>query len=259
MQRKFTDQIEEEMARLYQSNPQKSIRVIAKLYQCSYAVVRGILLRRKVQLRDADSAKLFVHGSRPFTAEEESQIVADYLASPLNSILVLSRKYNCHPNRIRRLLHLRGVPRRSNAEIIPHKTGPLASRWKGGMTRGGNRIFVYCPSHPLADSRGYVRRSVLAAEKSLGRQLCEGEIVHHINGNTLDDRPENLKVFENTSAHLRVHWLEGDTFMHRKTTIICCICKQSLPLHAKKMCKRCYSRLQQRKRLQIQPEHYRVL
>lgn len=43
------------------------------------------------------------------------------------------------------------------------------------------------------------------AEKMLGRSLRKGEVVHHVNGNSLDNRPENLMVFPNTAAHSKWH------------------------------------------------------
>ncbi len=49
----------------------------------------------------------------------------------------------------------------------------------------------------------------VVAERMLGRELKENEVVHHINGNKLDNRPENLMVFESQSDHLKWH-LEND-------------------------------------------------
>ena len=42
------------------------------------------------------------------------------------------------------------------------------------------------------------------AEKSLGRPLAKGEIVHHMNGNAADNRPENLLVMPDRD-HKRLH------------------------------------------------------
>lgn len=52
--------------------------------------------------------------------------------------------------------------------------------------------------------RGYVKRCVLVAEKTLGRLLKPNEVVHHKNRDKSDDRPGNLEVLK-PRDHCRLH------------------------------------------------------
>lgn len=64
--------------------------------------------------------------------------------------------------------------------------------WKGGIIidKDGYRL-IYNPEHPHS-SIGYVREHRLVMEIKINRFLRSWEVVHHINGNRLDNRIENL-------------------------------------------------------------------
>jgi hypothetical protein len=51
------------------------------------------------------------------------------------------------------------------------------------------------------DSGKYVHRWV--EEKKLGRKLKPVEVVHHIDGDPLNNKPKNLKIFRNQSTHMK--------------------------------------------------------
>jgi len=101
-----------------------------------------------------------------------------------------------------------GIKRRDNSEAgkLYIQKNPesieLRKSWRGEkcwnrnggqcVSCGYNRIKI--PDHPRANNHGYVKVADLVAEKAIGRFLKQNEVVHHINGNKLDDRNCNLLV-----------------------------------------------------------------
>ncbi len=56
--------------------------------------------------------------------------------------------------------------------------------------------FVKCSNHPNSNPKGYMLEHRLIMEKKIGRLLKNGEIVHHKNGKTNDNRIENLELLD---------------------------------------------------------------
>lgn len=67
--------------------------------------------------------------------------------------------------------------------------------------------------HQLLTGRGGNNPGRFLMAQILDRPLESREVVHHVNGNHTDNRPENLALFPNQKAHeachLRQRWLDA--------------------------------------------------
>jgi hypothetical protein len=48
------------------------------------------------------------------------------------------------------------------------------------------------------------------AEESAGRLLTKSEVVHHKDGDKLNNRPDNLQILPDQSAHVKLHKEEDE-------------------------------------------------
>jgi hypothetical protein len=78
------------------------------------------------------------------------------------------------------------------------RRGAANGQWKGGRINDGSYIRVRVGGQ-------YRREHRLIAERALGRPLARDEVVHHINSNPLDNRPENLLICSKSYHHSLEH------------------------------------------------------
>lgn len=81
--------------------------------------------------------------------------------------------------------------------------------WKvTGTVSKGDYLYAIVKGHPAAIKHGYVLKHRIVVELSLGRYLLPEEIVHHKNGDKMDNRIENLEVMslsEHAAEHRRAN------------------------------------------------------
>lgn len=76
----------------------------------------------------------------------------------------------------------------------------------------------HIPDHHLADKNGNVYEHMIMAETMLGRELKDGEVVHHKDRNRLNNSIDNLMVFKTNADHAAYHsgdeiYKDGDVYI----------------------------------------------
>ncbi|MGE4164080.1 MAG: HNH endonuclease [Vicinamibacterales bacterium] len=173
----------EEVAELYRSG--LSLSALAERLDCSTPTITKALKRAGVDTRS----------TRPvFWTPERLARLAELHAQGLSQSAI-GKELGVSQTVVGGRLRAEG--------IIPpstRPTGPDSPRWRGGR-HVNNQGYAYvrisrddpmwCMTQP---SNAYVAEHRLAMARALGRPLQSDESVHHINGDRLDNRLENLQV-----------------------------------------------------------------
>ena len=117
-----------------------------------------------------------------------------------HSVREIAATLGMSDEQVRRLMVWFDIPR------LPAKARPDRNYfWKGGrVVDVDGYVLVKQNDHPHATKAGYVREHRLVMERELGRYLDPTEVVDHIDGNTSNNDPRNLRLFASNAEHLRV-------------------------------------------------------
>lgn len=109
---------------------------------------------------------------------------------------------------------------------MPNYTRGEANRnWRGGRTVSCGYVIL---------NREGKREHVVVAERALGRPLPAGAVVHHYDGNGLNNEGRNLVICQDQAYHMLLHKLQrvraigGRPFLDKR----CSRCRQVKPLTA---------------------------
>jgi hypothetical protein len=125
-------------------------------------------------------------------------------------------KYNVSQRVVWRAMKRMGIPARKAVKRNQWRENNTS--WKGGRVLqatkprqrgertsfGNGYYYILDPQHPNAGKDGYVGEHIVIACQARGTCIKSGEIVHHINLNKHDNRPENL-VITNRTIHANWH------------------------------------------------------
>ena len=93
--------------------------------------------------------------------------------------------------------------------------GQKAHNFKGKVIhpgKGTDYYLVHLPGHPNCTASGYVREHRVLMENVIGRYLTKDEVVHHRDGDGLNNDINNLEIM--TKAEHRRHHLKDN--VHRR-------------------------------------------
>lgn len=140
--------------------------------------------------------------AREKTAEMESRLV-ELMRDPKMRMYQAAEALDVSRDWVERRCRKLGIKRKRGS--LPREENPA---WRGGRTFRKGYRYVLLAEHPNATKAGYVAEHRLVMEAKLGRYLSKKEVVHHRDGNPLNNHPDNLEVFGSNGDHLR-HELTG--------------------------------------------------
>jgi len=160
-----------------------SLEAVGKLFNVNFVTIRNILKGNKIERRkQGNKHKLF--------DEEFTKKIIDLYNGGLSQEKIAAQLHTSQ-TKISRLLQFNGI-------YSGVRRGELHHAWQGGKHIRNGYVFVSIkkddPYSSMAISNGYIMEHRLVMAQHLKRPLASNETVHHINGNTQDNRIENLQL-----------------------------------------------------------------
>ena len=191
---------EEQLKQLYITE-RLTINQIAQKLGCSTTPIWRSLKRHNIRLQP--SGGQYTYHEKGITLKKLKHL---YLKRKL-SVREIKQIFQCNPATVVRALKHFDIAVRSckEANIISAQKRVWGKNghgrnWGGGITYASGYRKLWKPEHPRANKQGYVFEHIMVWEKTHGKPVPKGWVVHHFNAVKTDNRPENL-VAMSRAAH----------------------------------------------------------
>lgn len=132
----------------------------------------------------------------PYNAAEKNLLIDYY--SQNHSVRECANKFGMSTTTVISYMREAGISRtRSESCVLRDSNRGRGSRWNGGRSARYKPGYMSVYTGVKNGVSTYRTEHLLIVEKVLGRKMKKGEVVHHINGNGLDNRNGNLLVCSN--------------------------------------------------------------
>lgn len=180
----LTEAQKDELVDRYE-NEKLSLNQIGKIYGCCLQTVRNALLRRGVKMAPKGNRY------REFSPSEIAEMKRLYESGMAQS--AIGEAFHADQTIVSKVLRENGIKPRGRPA-----TGERHGMWKGGSITVGGYRYVHIPAshrfYSMAQRGGAVAEHRLRLAEKVGRPLESHETVHHINGDRLDNRLDNLQL-----------------------------------------------------------------
>ena len=170
-----------------------SMKQIGEIVGCAYPALKRAMVYHGIDRRK--------HTSKYPKLNDKEWLIKSYVDDGMTGTEI-AKIAGCPPSLVRSHLGYLGIVMRPRYE----RKGSKANHWQGGRPIYEGYQYRYAPDHPkAAPSKPYVQEHRLVMEEQLGRYLESYEVVHHKDGDRLNNDPSNL-VVKTRGKHLSDHF-----------------------------------------------------
>ena len=175
----------------------RSHKEIAELFGVKTKSIQSFCYNRKLK-------SLRSRSDRMRDSKIDDNVICKMVADDIQ-IYLIAKELGCSASGIHRRMKKMGL----KAKRSGPKSGDRHTGWKGGIIYLKGYRYIYSPDHPNCTKAKRVAEHRLVMEQKLGRYLHPKEVVHHVNGDILDNRESNLAVYGCNGDHLHDHLFEN--------------------------------------------------